>query len=130
MPSERAIATVSSRLASSTRMCSSTTPAGISLQVWRSVSAALYAGMTSTTLARPAPSGRAGRGTVRAVGGVSGVRDIVVIAALRRPPASPAREVPLPLLDVRRQAFLGVVALEQQLLQLALDRERGLERDL
>src|SRR6266850_4993108 len=42
----------------------------------------------------------------------------------------PGGEVRLALLDVGAQAFLGVVALEQLLLQLALDRQRRLERDL
>src|SRR5258708_429820 len=43
---------------------------------------------------------------------------------------SAPREVALALLDIGRETFLRVLALEQQLLQLALDRERGLERDL
>src|SRR5262245_33258713 len=43
---------------------------------------------------------------------------------------SAAGEVRLALLDVGRQSFLGIVALEELLLQLALDRERALERDL
>src|SRR4249920_431130 len=41
-----------------------------------------------------------------------------------------AGEVGLALLDVGAEPFLRVVALEQLLLQLALDRERLLERDL
>src|SRR5439155_22828406 len=41
-----------------------------------------------------------------------------------------AREVRLALLDIGAQAFLGVVALEQLLLQFALDGERGFERHL
>src|SRR5438093_6339066 len=41
-----------------------------------------------------------------------------------------AAERGLALLHIRRKAFLRVVALEQLLLELALDRERRLERDL
>src|SRR5690349_11034987 len=41
-----------------------------------------------------------------------------------------AGEVSLALLQVGGEALLGVLPLEQELLQLALDRERGLERDL
>src|SRR5437762_10757260 len=41
-----------------------------------------------------------------------------------------AGEVSFALLQVGREALLGVLPLEQELLQLALDRERGLERDL
>src|SRR5467141_2651361 len=41
-----------------------------------------------------------------------------------------AAEVRLALLDVSRQPFLRIVALEQLLLQLALHRQRALERDL
>src|SRR5687767_2105193 len=36
----------------------------------------------------------------------------------------------LPLLDVGRDAFLRVLALEEEVLQLALEREAGLERHL
>src|SRR2546428_13601069 len=43
---------------------------------------------------------------------------------------SPALELRDPLLDVRRDAFLRVVALEQLLLQLALERQPALERHL
>src|SRR5207249_4430498 len=39
-------------------------------------------------------------------------------------------EVGLPLLDVGGQPFLRVLALEQLLLKLTLDRERALERHL
>src|SRR5207245_9517974 len=39
-------------------------------------------------------------------------------------------EVGLALLDVGAQALLGILALEQLLLELALDREGRLERDL
>src|SRR2546425_821858 len=43
---------------------------------------------------------------------------------------SPALELRDPLLDVRRDAFLRVVALEQLLLQLALERQPAFERHL
>src|SRR5262249_7190217 len=50
--------------------------------------------------------------------------------AWRAGPRSPAAEARLALLDVSAQAFLRVVALEELLLQLALDRQRLLEGDL
>src|SRR2546428_10864711 len=43
---------------------------------------------------------------------------------------SPALELRDPLLDVRRDAFLRVVALEQLLLELALERQPAFERHL
>src|SRR5438093_1366005 len=51
-------------------------------------------------------------------------------APSRRPSPLPTAEARLALLHVGAQAFLRVVALEELLLQLALDRERLLERDL
>src|SRR5690242_3057249 len=41
-----------------------------------------------------------------------------------------ALEVRLPLLDVRLQAFLGVIAREEELLQFALDAQRFAESNL
>src|SRR5437867_4280051 len=52
-------------------------------------------------------------------------------ASRHAPPAAlPPREVRLPLLDVGREPFLGVLTLEELLLQLALDGQRRLEGDL
>src|SRR6185369_5245472 len=49
---------------------------------------------------------------------------------LRQPRDLASLELRLALLDVGVEPFLGVLALEELLLQLALDRERLLEADL
>src|SRR5204863_8308659 len=48
----------------------------------------------------------------------------------RSPRPLPALEFRDPLLLVRRDSFFRVVALKEELLQLALDRERRLEREV
>src|SRR5207249_1047395 len=118
----------------------------MSPHVWCSVPAALYAGMTSTTL----PRGGRRRSCCGSEACDTGGRSVSMgrpdpspnagdrpgpVTGRWRPAGSRYRslatgEVSLPLLDVGGEPFLRVLALEQELLQLALHGQRRLERDL